>query len=254
VGAIPILVSIDGPAAAGKSTVVARAASRFGWVPIAEAFDRIDPVPSLRFSSARELGRLERDLLEEDGRRWRAARSLRARGFTVVADTGFLGPVTYTAGLVALGLAPRSTLDAIVARGRTMARHARWGVPDAVVYLALDRGVRRARARRERRSRPPDLERRHGVVGAWEERFYRGPLADVLRGRLFVVPAAGPVDAVARTVGRRVRSVRPLARPSLTALRALELLRPGTPTAPTGSARSAATVKKPTRPDRPPRP
>lgn len=251
--ATPLIVSIDGPAAAGKSSVVARVASRRGWIPIAEAFERIEPAPSLRFSSARELERLERGLLEDDGRRWRTARSLTARGLTVVTDTGFLGPLTYTAGLVALGLAPRSTLDAIVARGRAMARRARWGMPDAIVYLAASRSVRRARGRRDWRWRPAELERRHEAVGAWEERFYRGPLAGVLRQRLFVVPGVGPLDAIARSVGRRVDPVRPLTPSTRTALRVLELFRPGSASAAAGRRRSSATVKKPTRPDGPPR-
>ena len=134
VSARPVVVSVDGPSAAGKSTVVARAAALFGWVPLAEAFDRIDPAPDLRFSSDRELEELERTLLEEDARRYRNALSLRATGLTVVTDTGFLGPLTYTAGLVALGRASPTGAAADRRAGAGAGTTSeRGGVPDVVV-------------------------------------------------------------------------------------------------------------------------
>ena len=102
------LVALEGGSASGKSTLVTAAARTFGWRPLAEAFDRLDPAPSLDFDSPRELLRLEATLLAEEVRRYHEARRLTERGATVLADTGFLGPLTYTLGLVERGRAPAS--------------------------------------------------------------------------------------------------------------------------------------------------
>jgi hypothetical protein len=249
----PLVVSVDGPSAAGKSTVVARAAASFEWVPLAEAFDRIDPAPDLRFSSDRELETLERTLLEEEARRYRTALSLRARGLTVVADTGFLGPLTYTAGLVALGRAPPTVLWRLVARARELERRRAWGMPDVVVHLAASPSVRRARARSDRTGHPADLERRHAEVGRWEERFLRTSLRSAFAGRVVIVRAGRDADTVARTLRSAVRRVRPLRARSRAARDVLGLFAPVEPVDPERGIPSSATVKKPTRPDRPPR-
>jgi len=252
VSATPLIVSIDGPSASGKSTIVARAAASLGWVALAEAFDRIEPAPDLRFSSERGLASLERTLLEEDGRRWEVAQSLRAKGLTVVADTGFLGPLTYTAGLVARRLAPPRVRRNLVAYARTLAGRAAWGMPDVVVYVASTASLRRARAAADRGRHPADLGRRHEAVGRWEERFYRDALQRAFPDRRVIVPGEPPVDEIVREIRRRVRRIRPLDDPERTSLRVLELFDPGAGRTPR-EARSSATVKKPTRPDRPPR-
>ncbi len=224
----PLIVSIDGPSATGKSSTVATAAARFGWVPLAEAFDRLEPTPDLRFRSDRELAALERSLLEEDGRRWSLAREIRRRRLTVVTDTGFLGPLTYTEGLVARGLASPAVLRALVARARTLARRGAWGLPDGIVYLASSRATRRSRAVAGRRGHPADLEPRHESVGRWEARFYRDRLPVAFPGRVVRVDAEAPVATVARGIARAVGPLRPLPRPEAAALRVLELFEPGT--------------------------
>ena len=253
VSARPVVVSVDGPSAAGKSTVVARAAALFGWVPLAEAFDRIDPAPDLRFSSDRELEELERTLLEEDARRYRNALSLRATGLTVVTDTGFLGPLTYTAGLVALGRASPTVLRRIAARARELERRRAWGMPDVVVHLAASPSVRRARARSDRPGHPADLERRHAEVGRWEERFLRTSLPSAFAGRVVVVRAGRGADAVARSLRPAILRIRPLPARSRTGRDVLGLFAPAERADPERGDPSSATVKKATRPDRPPR-
>jgi len=253
VSARPLVVSVDGPSAAGKSTVVARAAASFEWVPLAEAFDRIDPAPDLRYSSDRELEKLEGTLLEEDARRYRTALSLRARGLTVVTDTGFLGPLTYTAGLVALGRAAPAVLRRLVARARELERRSAWGMPDVVAHLVASPSVRRARARGDRLGHPVDLERRHAAVGTWEERFLRTSLRSAFAGRVVVVRADRGVDTVARTLRSAVRRIAPLPARSRAARDVLGLFAPAERAAPDRAVPSSATVKKPTRPDRPPR-
>ncbi|MFY9717656.1 MAG: hypothetical protein WAK40_06970, partial [Thermoplasmata archaeon] len=117
----PVVVAVEGISGSGKSTLVARAADEFGWVPLAEAYDRLEPRPALGVRSAPALERVERQLFEEDGRRFEAAQALVRRGATVLADTGFLGPLTYTAGLVALGAVPPRIQRHLLDRAR------RWG-------------------------------------------------------------------------------------------------------------------------------
>ncbi len=232
---------------------MARAAALFGWVPLAEAFDRIDPAPDLRFSSDRELEELERTLLEEDARRYRNALSLRATGLTVVTDTGFLGPLTYTAGLVALGRASPTVLRRIAARARELERRRAWGMPDVVVHLAASPSVRRARARSDRPGHPADLERRHAEVGRWEERFLRTSLPSAFAGRVVVVRAGRGADAVARSLRPAILRIRPLPARSRTGRDVLGLFAPAERADPERGDPSSATVKKATRPDRPPR-
>jgi len=202
----PIVLAVEGPSGVGKSTVVARLAAAGDWVPLAEAFDRIDPPVDLRFGSATELATLERRLLDEEARRFQAARSWVARGRSVVADTGFLGPLTYTRGLVDLGRAPPGVVRALVARARALAARGSWGLPDRVVYLTISERTRRSRVLRDARRHPADLDSRHAAVAGAERTFYLEEWSDVRPGRVRATSGAGAPASVADRVARLARS------------------------------------------------
>lgn len=198
------IVAVEGISGAGKSTLVARAAA-YGWTPLAEAYDRLDPPPDLTVPTPTDLARTERLLLAEEGRRFVAARAIAASGRPVVADTGFLGPLTYTAALVALGAAPPALARRLTATARRRARVGTWGLPDLTVFLDTAPATRARRIDRDPVRHPPALARRHEAVGRIEERFYRGPLARLLPGRVRRVSGEASPTTVA---GRFLRLAR----------------------------------------------
>ena len=171
------IIAIEGPSGAGKTTLVRKAAQRLGWVPLLEAFDRLDPPPNLVFRDDRELLRTERALLQEEQRRYREALRLRRNGRIVIADTGFLGPLTYTAGLAVLGKTSPSMVSTLLKIAAPKRRADPWGVPDLIVYLDVPARTRRRRAAKDPRRHPIELDRRHEEVGRVEREFYRD-LAD----------------------------------------------------------------------------
>ena len=248
------IVAVEGPSGAGKTTVVRAAARAFGWHPLPEAFDRIDPPPSLRFRTPAELLSLERTLLAEEGRRYREAVEGRRRGRTVVADTGFLGPLTYTAGLVELGDAAPRVLEALRSLVEGRERPLRVGLPDGIVYLDVPGRVRRWRTARDPRGHSPEFRERHEAVGRLERRFYRRLARGALSGRVRFVSGTGAPETVASRVRAAFHSLemRGGAPPDLEG--ALALLGGGEGRRPTHRRRpSAATVMKPARSCRPPR-
>jgi len=166
------LIAIEGRSAAGKTTLVRLAARTLGWIPIEEAYDRLDPPPPLDVGSPRELLRLEETLLAEEGRRYAEARRACARGRTVLADTGFLGPVTYTRGLATLARAPASVVRSVERRAGALVRDGVLGIPDLSVYLETTVRERARRARGDRPHRPAGLVARHEAVGAIERRYF----------------------------------------------------------------------------------
>ncbi len=194
------IVALEGPSASGKSSVAARWAERTGGTVVEEAFERLRPRPSLALGSPRNLLELELALLREEPRRLAVARLGSGRGRTVLLDTGVLGPLTYTAGLVADGRAPPSLLDRLLAEARRLRDRGRWALPTGIVYLLTPSSVRRARAGRDPRGHPSVLRRRHEQVGAWEIRFYRRALAPILGDRLRFVSGRGAPDHVAEHV------------------------------------------------------
>ena len=237
------IVAVEGISGAGKSTLVARAAGH-GWTPLAEAYDRLDPPPDLTVPTVTALARTERALLAEEGRRWVAARAIAATGRPVVADTGFLGPLTYTAALVALGQAPASLARALTATARQRAARGAWGLPDAIVFLDTRPRTRAGRVDRDPVRHPPALARRHEAVGRLEERFYRGRLPALLPGRLRWLSAEADAERVADRFLRTARTVRPVAASPAAARRLLTALAGGIgPTAGEGGRRPSATVK-----------
>jgi len=208
------LIALEGGSASGKTTLVKAAARAFGWRPLPEALDRLDPAPSLEFDSPKGLLLLEGTLLAEEAQRYREARRLRDRGVTVLADTGFLGPLTYTLGLVELGRAPASVGRSLIRSVRAMVRRGTLGMPDLTVYLATTRAERRRRARAGARRHPPALFTRHEAVGAVERRFFEEEFPSTRPDRFRLLRAGSPPSVLARRLGSLVESgqVRPASR------------------------------------------
>lgn len=243
-----ILIALEGPSGAGKTTVARAVAGRTGAEFLPEAFALLSPAPSLEYSGPDELFELERILLVEERRRFRRALAARRRGRPVVADTGFFGPLTYTAGLVALGLAPRSVLVRLLREAGRRSREGPIGAPDLVVYLDVPESVLWRRAAHDPVGHPRGLFSRHLAVGRRERTFYRQALSRVLPDRVRVISAVGSSVAVAQRVVERARSISPVRSSRGVLERVMEAVRAvsepgrdeqGTP--------SAATVKKATR-------
>ncbi len=201
------MIAVEGPSGAGKSEAVRRAAATLGAVALPEAVERLRPRPSIDFRSLTELRRLERRLLDEEGRRFRDARRLAGQGRVVLADTGFLGPISYTAGLVELGLAPRPLLDELIARAAESAVGGAWGLPDVVVVLRTPARLRQRRAASDPLGHPAALRARHERVGRREARRLRAALAPVLGREFRSISGTGrPEDVAARLVRLAARS------------------------------------------------
>lgn len=247
----PIVVALGGPSGSGKSTVTSVLARRFGWAALAEAYYRLRPRPSLGFASQGELRALELRLVDEEARRFQESRVRTREGRTVVVDTPFLDPVSYTAGLCVLGLATPASLRAVAGRARALALRGRLGLPDLTVRLSVRAPTRRARVAGDPTRHPRAFRARHEAVGDVETGFLVPLWGPALGGRVRVVPAAGPPEAVAeRVVAAAARTV-PLRDPCRAAVEALgELvrlaaLRPG--------PAAAGNLKKGTPSPRPPR-
>jgi len=245
------LIAIEGGSASGKTTLVRAAARTLGWRPLPEAFDRLDPTPSLEFGSSRELLRLEGVLLAEEVRRYREARRLCARGATVLADTGFLGPLTYTLGLVELGRAPSSVGRTLERSVRSLVRRSALGIPDLTVWLHTSGNERRRRARVDARRHPVALFARHEAVRLVARRALEAAFRAVLPERFLLLRARGRPGDLARRLGELVDATHAPPASRAEGLSLLDRLR-----SPMGNAAgraSAPTVKKATRPASHPR-
>lgn len=198
------LVAVEGASAAGKTTLVRSAARALGWEPLPEAYDRLDPAPSLEFASQRELLRIEATLLAEEARRYRWARRCCAGGRTVLADTGFLGPVTYTVGLVALGRVPTAAGRSVVGNARSLLRRNSLGIPDLTVYLGTTAAERRRRAEADRLHHPASLDSRHEAVARVERRFFETALPRALPNRFRTMEARASARALVPRLRRLV--------------------------------------------------
>jgi hypothetical protein len=209
------VVAVEGPSAAGKSRVVRDVAPRIAAAPLAEAYDRLTPTVPLTWRTPAELYRLEHRLLREEARRYREARELADVGGLVLADTAFLGPLTYPWALARLGVAPRSVVLRLVEEARALARHGRWGLPDGFVYLRTPVVERRRRAAHDPHGHPAALQERHQRVGEEELRFYRTVIAPSFGRRFRFVSGEGAPPRVAVRVRRAVRTLptRPRGRP-----------------------------------------
>ncbi len=179
-------------------------APRLAAAPLAEAYERLRPRPSLTWRTPGELLRQERRLLYEEARRYREARELTEAGVLVLADTGFLGPLTYTRALVAQGAAPHSLLVRLVDDARHLAAQERWGLPDAYVYLRTPLAERRRRAAHDPHRHPASLQPRHQAVGRVELELYRSAVAPSFGARFRFVSGRGPPSLVVGRVRRAV--------------------------------------------------
>jgi len=223
------LVAVEGPSGVGKTTLARAAARTFGWVLLAEAFDRLDPAPSLEFDSPRDLVLLEATLLAEESRRYLEARQRCAVGRTVIADTGFFGPVTYTRGLAALGRVPEGAARTIERSARPLLRNGGLGIPDLTVYLTLPETERRRRAEHDRAHHPTALDPRHRAVGEVERQWFERSFPAALPAR-FRTLRAGPgvpvLVAALRTLVAHAEPAPAVQKEGLELLAALR--RPGT--------------------------
>jgi thymidylate kinase len=237
-GGFPCIVALEGASAAGKSAVLDAASTWSGWSRVREAVDRIDPPPSLEFTSPARLLALETQLLTEEARRYREAVALRQQGQFVLTDTGFWAPLVYTWGLVVAGLAPSAVLRPLVARADRWLAQGRWGVPDLAIYLDTPEEIRMRRARADPAHHPPQLQRRHQQIGRIERALFQKVFPVLLPNRIRSVSGAGPLAALAERVRAAVDAgpVVPIRTPE--AHRVLSFLR-ATPVLP-----RAATVKK----------
>jgi hypothetical protein len=199
-------VAVEGASASGKTTAVETAARGAGWTFLPEAYRRIVPSPSLEFHSPAELVDLELRLLQEDARRYTEARARAETGATVLADTGFLGTLTYTWALLAAGAAPRSALSSVVKRARSLHALRQLDLADGYVYLDTPAPVRASRARADPTGHPVELATRHARIGDLERGFYRDRFAPLLGHRFRSVSGSGPVRVVARRVRDATRS------------------------------------------------
>jgi AAA domain len=220
------LIAVEGASAAGKTTLVSSAARRYGWQALPEAFDRLDPTPSLEFHSARGLLRLEGLLLAEESRRYREARRVLRRGGTVLADTGFLGPVTYTWGLVRLGQAPASVARRLEESARVLVERGVLGIPDLTVYLGTTVAERRRRARADPDRHPAALASRHEAVGRVERSLFETALPAALPERFRTLLGRGDPRTLVARLRAEVDSSRPVPASRAEARVVLSRLRP----------------------------
>jgi hypothetical protein len=201
---LPPIVAIEGVSGSGKSTVSTAVARDLGFRRIPEAFERIRPEPSLRFSTTEGLRRIERRLVEEETHRFALARGIRSSGSSVVLDTGFVGPLTYVWGLRSLSGYP----DVVAPVRRELeeaARAGRWGLPDVSVFLDVPVAERRRRIARARSTHPADLEERHRAVGAFERTLWTRRFPHLLPGWILRVDARPPVKEVVERIGYELR-------------------------------------------------
>ena len=201
------VIALEGASGAGKTTALDALARGEGWTTVPEAYRRLDPPPPLEVGGASDLLQLEERLLAEEARRYVECRAAARSGVTVLADTGFFGPLSYTAGLIALGAAPPELLSTLVATARAHAAAGRWGGPDGILWLATPEAARSERVRADPVGHPPDLARRHALVGAVERALYARRIGPLFGPRYREVSGAGDPAAVARRLDVAVRTI-----------------------------------------------
>jgi hypothetical protein len=201
----PPLIALEGASGIGKSRVARLlTAPGSGWAFLPEAYDRLRPPPALAVPTAEALLRVERRLFQEELTRYRHAGVLRRRGWTVVADTGFLGPLTYSLGLGELD-PERDVVGPVRRWYESAARAGRVGFPDLTIRLTASGSTIRRRLAGDPTHHPPEWQRRHARVGDLERTLWEGPLRGRLGARLLEISGAGPPEAVAARIHRHLR-------------------------------------------------
>ena len=212
----PRLIAIEGPTGVGKSRLALALSERIpGAIRLPEAYDRLSRPPSLEVPDREELLFVERRLFREELRRYRDARRARSEGRTVIADTGFLGPLTYSIGLARLDPARDVAAPMAAAMRRAAVLHT-LGMPDLTLHLGAPASALRGRILGDPTGHPEPLATRHLRVGRTEAQLWNGPIARVLGARYRPVSARGPEDQVElRALERIDRStVQPPLRPA----------------------------------------
>ncbi|HUZ80086.1 MAG TPA: hypothetical protein VMV28_05665 [Thermoplasmata archaeon] len=196
------IVAVEGPSAAGKSAVALAAGALSGGATVPEAYVRLGRRVPLEFRSSPELVRVERRLLREDVRRWRQARVLARQGRTVYLDTGVLGTLTYTWGLVEIGRAEPAAMNALWESVDRAVRSGRLGLPDRIAFIDTPPSVRRRRARQSPEGHPARLDELHARVGTLERALWSDRWGPLLGNRLVRIDGRESVARIARRLVR----------------------------------------------------
>jgi thymidylate kinase len=191
-------IALEGPSGVGKSTLARALAHALGADLLKEAYDLITPQPSLSFTDPAELERLERRLLFVEIERYRRAEIARHAGRTVVLDTGYLGPLTYTSGLARRDPVYAPVLDRLALEVEARVATRSLGLPSVVLYLDLDGRSLARRLSASPDTHPAPWRERHRAVARWERRLWTREFARVAPGRLCVVAADGSPEEVVR--------------------------------------------------------
>lgn len=227
------MIALEGASGVGKTATSRTLARTLSASRIPEAYDRLRPAPTLEFRDLEELVDLETTLLYEESRRYlEAGRSL-GHGADVVLDTGFLGPVTFSAGLAHLD--PRWTPAArrIARTAERLVRAGRLGLPDVTIYLDLGAEAVAARVAADPAGHPPERADLYARVATWERRLWVEHFPVGAPGRLIAVRADRPVPSIVRKLTGRLAEV-PARRPpsSSEATRTVRSFTPGPPRRP----------------------
>lgn len=195
------IVAVEGPSGAGKSTATLGAAAT-GGIALPEAYVRLDRRRPLQYRASADLLRIERWLLREDGRRWQQARRAARRGRVVYLDTGVLGTLTYTWGLVRLGRASPPVLASVLRSVARATNSGGIGLPDRTVYIDTPPLLRRRRARRSPEGHPVGLDGLHARVGRLERTLWLDRWGPLLGERFDRIDGSMSELRVARSVAR----------------------------------------------------
>ncbi len=208
------LIAVEGASGVGK-TATARALSKaLSATWIREAFERLDPSPSLEIPDVPTLIDLERTLLLEESRRFREADKLRARGRDVVVDTGFIGPITYTIGLAEIDPRWVPARVPLIAEARRLIRAGWLGLPDRSVYLDLGARAVADRIRADPAGHPARWAARHARVAVKERALWLRRIRLLSPERLLVVRADRPAATLAKEIKGQLDALEPMRRPS----------------------------------------
>lgn len=198
------IIAVEGPSGVGKSRLAAALSVELpGAVRLPEAFDRLDPPPSLEVPDLRSLLRVERALLAEDRRRWAEAVRARRAGRWVIADTGFVDPYTYVVGLARID--PARDARRAMARAYGGPRPFPPGWPDATLYLEAPPRIVAARVAADRGGHPPEWAARHAAVARHQRDLWTRELGPLLGDRFRRLRAGGRPAAIAEAALRWLR-------------------------------------------------
>lgn len=208
------VLALEGPSGAGKSSAARALSGSFGYYVVAEAYDRLDPRPSLEVRHLADLVSVESDLLGAEVERYHEAEEARRAGRSVVLDTGYLGPFTYTLGLAEIDPRFRPAVRPLARRVLSLIRRGSLGLPDGTIYLDVPESHAADRASRDPVRHPPRWARRHREVARFERRLWLGPFEARAPKRFWRLPSLPSPEEVARRVDRACRRGRFPGRPS----------------------------------------